>query len=165
MTILAESERLLLRKFIRSDAKAYYQITRDPKTQDFVPYANIKSLRDSTTCMKQFECGDFTNNFYVVLEEKDSKKMIGAIFATRTLLNSFDMNILIDATYRRKGYMSEALSTFISSVIPNGSELIFVVDKTNIASYHTVTKLPGIIEVPFTGKLKETMYRFSLTTE
>ena len=91
--------------------------------------------------------------------------MIGAIFATRTLLNSFDMNILIDATYRRKGYMSEALSTFISSVIPNGSELIFVVDKTNIASYHTVTKLPGIIEVPFTGKLKETMYRFSLTTE
>lgn len=165
MTILAESERLLLRKFKLSDAKAYYQITRDKTAQDFVPYANIKSLRDSITCTKQFVYGDFTNNYYVVLEEKTSGKMIGAIFAARTLKNSFDMNILIDVNSRRKGYMFEALSTFISSIIPHGSELIFVVDKTNIASYHTVTKLPGITEVPFTGKFKETMYRFSLTTE
>ena len=164
MTILAESERLLLRKFTTLDAKAYYQITRDKSIQDFVPYADVRSLKDSVRCVNEFEYGDFTNNYYIAIEEKTSGKLIGAIFATRTLRNSFDINILISVNSRRKGYMFEALNVFISSIIPNGSELIFVIDKTNAASLSTVTKLPGITEYPFTGKLAKENYRFSLVT-
>lgn len=161
MTTLAESERLLLRSFKLSDAKAYYKMTRDKSIQDFVPYANIKSLKESVECIKYFAGKDNSDNIYIALEEKDSGKLIGAIFATRTIGHSFDMNILIDINSRKKGYMSEALLSFIPTM-PQNSELIFVVDKCNEASFHTVSKLPNIMEKPFTGLRGKHFYQFSL---
>ena len=161
MTILAESDRLLLRKFELSDAEAYYEMTRDKSIQDYVPYAHLSSLNETIQCIKYSVNGDFTNYLYVAIEEKQTGKLIGAIIATRTFPLTFDINILIHKDYRNQGYMSEALQHFIPTM-PQGSELIFVIDKNNKASFNTVTKIPNIIEKPFKGSTKEIMYRFSL---
>lgn len=161
MTILAKSDRLLLRKFNLSDAEAYYEITRDKSIQDYVPYAHLSSLDETIQYIKYIVSEGFTNYLYVAIEERKTKKLIGAIIATQTLNYTFDINILIHKDYRNQGFMSEALQLFIPTM-PQGSELIFVVDKCNQASFYTVTKIPNIIEKPFKGPTKEIMYRFSL---
>lgn len=164
MTKIAESERLLLRRFKTSDVEAYYQITRDKSIQDFVPYAYVSNYLEANQRIQDYIHADFKNNMYIAIEDKESKYLIGAILATRSLGNVFDIIIFIDIKHRNKGYMSEALSLFIPTM-PHGSELIFVVDKCNTASYKTVTKLSGIKEKPFNGLIGQLMYRFSLIVE
>lgn len=157
-----ESERLILRKFKLSDVKPYFNMTQDKSIQDYVPYVCATNYFRTFMRVLQFIHGNSKDNYYIALEEKNSKKIIGAIVAIRTQQKNFDMNILLDSNSRRKRYMSEALTAFIK-IMPQNSELVFVIDKTNTASLNTVSKLPNIKEVPFTGYIGKLMSRYSLT--
>ena len=161
MIKLIESERLILRNFKLSDIRPYYKMTQDKSIQDFVPYVCVRNYFESTMRILKFMGCDFKNNYYIAIEEKHSKKLIGAIIATKTKQSSFDMNILISYDFRGKGYMAEALKSFIQTV-PQNTELVFVVDKTNIASLCTISKLPNIQELPFSGYIGTLMCRYSL---
>ena len=161
MTKLIESERLILRNFKLSDIKPYFQMTQDKSIQDFVPYACVSNYFEAFTRIFKFKYCDFKNDYYIAIKEKNSKKLIGAIIATRTQQSKFDMNILLSPTSRGKRYMSEALKAFIQTIPPN-TELVFVIDKTNIASINTVSRIPNIKEEPFTGHIGTLMCKYSL---
>lgn len=163
MAISVQTERLLLRGFETSDAEEYFRITRDPLIQKFVPYACLDTLEETIECIDFYYAnGDCINDFYVVIEELESHKLVGAIIATKTLRDNFDMAILIDSSNRHKGYMTEALLAF-QTIIPAGSNLMFVIEKENKASYSTVSKLPNIQEKPFTGEKRDEFYCFVLS--
>lgn len=163
MNYIIESERLLLRKFTLNDAKDFYKIIRDRKIKRYVPIACLKTLKETQETINNYysHC-DCMQDFYLVIEDKQSHKIIGAIFAFGLLASkTFEMDILIAKRQRRKGYMTEALLAFISN-LPKGSELFFVVDKTNKASLKTVSKLPNAIKKPLTGEQAKYMERFSV---
>lgn len=162
MNFVVESERLLLRQFELTDVGEYYQMTRDPLIQHYVPFACEQTLENT---YEAFEiCYSVKNNpydFYLILEDKASHKIVGAIISTAITTSPLvlDVDILTGADYRKKGYMFEALSAF-KKALPKATELLFSVKKENIASLKTVTKLPGIVEVPMAEESE--FRRFSL---
>lgn len=164
MNFVVESERLRLRQFELSDVEEYYQMTRDPLIQTYVPYAYETSVKKTYNAFKQYYSSN--NNpydFYLILEDKSSKKIVGAIISTAitTMPLSLDVCILTAAECRRKGYMFEALLAF-KDAIPKSTELLFTVDKENIPSLNTIRKLPGIVEEPHLES--KHFIKFTLTT-
>lgn len=166
MNFIVESERLIIRPFKTADAESYYQMTQDSLIRKYVPYACENSFEKTYETIEFFYSnGDCVNDFYLILEEKSTHTLIGALIATATQTSplTLELCILTDANYRRKGFMFEALSAFIKA-LPQSTTLLFIVDKKNLASRNTISKLPGVIEKIFSEDPKETLYLFSLTT-
>ena len=166
MNFMVESERLLIRPFKLTDTEEYYQMTRDPLVREYVPFACENTIEETYNTIDMFYShGDCVNDFYLVLEEKESHKLVGVIIATALTTSplNLEVDIITGSNFRRKGFMFEALTAFINA-LPKSTEFTFVVDKTNEASKNTVTKLPGIVEKPFTGLMGTYLYNFSLTT-
>lgn len=163
MNISIQTERLLLRSFKTSDAEEYFRITRDPLIQNFVPYCYEPTLEDTIETIDfYYKNGDCIHDFYLVIQEIPTEKIIGAIIATSTTNAELDMSVLIETSSRNKGYMTEALLAFKDHV-PIGSKLVFVIDKQNDASFHTISKLPNIKEVPFDDEQNQKYNRFILS--
>lgn len=145
MKYLVESDRLLLRNFELSDANVYHQMTRDPDIQLYVPSAYGDTPRETFRLVRDYnKLMDGINDFYLILEKKDSHELIGAIIATAITTSPLclDMAIITHKNHRRCGYMYEALTRF-REVLPKGTEMWFTIAEKNIASYSTVSKLPG----------------------
>lgn len=164
MNFVVESERLQLRQFELSDVEEYYQMTLDPLIQTYVPFACEQTLENTYEAFEM--CYSVKNNpydFYLILENKTSRKIVGAIISTAitTTPLSLDVCIFTGAEYRRQGYMLEALLAF-KDALPKSTKLIFTVDKENQASLNTIRKLPNVVETP----ASETKHfiRFFLTT-
>ena len=164
MNFVVESERLRLRQFELTDVEEYYQMTRDPLIQHYVPHSYETSIEETYEAFEiSYSVKNNPYDFYLILESKATKKIVGAIISTaiKTSPLTLDMGIFTAAEYRNQGYMFEALLAF-KDAVPKGSELLFAILKDNIASIKTVTKLPGIVEKPLAGEAK--FFQFSLTT-
>ena len=166
MNFVVESDRLFIRSFKPADAEEYYQMTRDPLVRKYVPFACEETLEETySTIDKYYSHGDCIHDFYLVLEEKKSHKLVGVIIATAltSIPLTLEVAILTAPNFRRNGFMFEALTAF-TNAIPKSTTLAFIVDKTNVASKNTVRKLPGIVESPFASELAKDVDRFLLTT-
>lgn len=150
MKFFVESDRLRIRQFSLLDVESYYKMTQDPLIQRYVSFACTDSIEET---YEAFECCYSVENnpydFYLILEDKTSSEIVGAIISTAITTSPLvlDVCILTNAAHRQKGYMYEALISFIDA-IPKETELLFAINKENIASLKTVTKLPGIVEKP-----------------
>lgn len=164
MSYSIESERLLLRPFTIADAEEYFQMTSDATIRYYIPYCWKKTVEKTRDLISTYYSnGDCSRDFYLLLENKDSKELIGAIIATATKTNplTLDMSILIKVDYRQKGYMSEALSAFIRS-LPKPAYLTFMIKEDNIASLKTIAKFSGIKEYQISGENYENERYFVL---
>lgn len=164
MNYMIESDRLILRQFQLDDAEAYFKMTRDRAIQKYIPYVVEDSIKDMRNIIKIYytKC-DFEQDFRLILEDKKTHSIVGAILADAIQKEPLilDVSILTDYKFRRKGFMFEALTAFISS-LPKGTTLSFIVFQDNTASKATITKLPGIHEEPFKDGNRP-WYRFLLT--
>ena len=127
MNFVVESERLLLRQFDLADVGEYYQMTRDPLIQHYVCYACENTLEDTYEAFEMcYSVKDNPYDFYLILEEKTSHKIVGAIISTaiKTTPLILDVSILTEANHRKKGYMFEALTAFKDAAISSGSLMI-----------------------------------------
>ena len=164
MSYSIETDRLLLRSFKQTDAESYFQMTSDTAIIQYVPYCREETLSSTTEliCDYYMKC-DFVRDYYVAIESKYTHELVGAIIAvaTKTSPLELDMSILIGANYRRLGYMSEALNAFIQN-ISRPSYLNFMIERQNIASISTVSKLADIKEIPIFGQFKEDHRAYTL---
>ena len=164
MNFVVESERLLLRQFDLADVGEYYQMTQDPLIQHYVSFACENTIEETYEAFEMcYSVKDNPYDYYLILEDKNTHKIVGAIISTAltTVPLVLDMCILTEASQRKKGYMFEALLAFIE-VLPKSTELQFSIRKENIASIKTISKLPGIIEKTLSERANFIMY--SLTT-
>lgn len=166
MNFVIESDRLVIRQFTVEDAPAYHQMTRDKDIQIYVPYACEETYEETLETIRDYySVSDLKYDYYLVLEEKGTGKLVGAIIATALTTSplNLDICILTEKSMRRKGYMYEALCAF-KDALPKGTTLLFAIAQGNVASYRTVSKLVGIKNTPFSGELSEMMHHLSLTT-
>lgn len=151
MNCLIESDRLRLRKFTLLDAEDFYQMTQDDAIQEYTSYAACTSIEDAEEKISDsYIHGNLTQDFYLVIEEKDTGVMVGAIIATTSIKNNIEVSILIHKDHRCKGYITEALPAFFK-LVPKGKSLYFCVDARNEASLKTIKKFPEIV---FTSSTK-----------
>ena len=89
MNCLIESDRLRLRKFTLLDAEDFYQMTQDDAIQEYTSYAACTSIEDAEEKISDsYIHGNLTQDFYLVIEEKDTGAMVGAIIATTSIKNN-----------------------------------------------------------------------------
>ncbi len=148
LTYSIETERVRLREFRLniSDAKNYFIITRDEDIQKYLPYAYDDSIKDTLSTIDEcFSRCDFVRDFYLVIEDKLTKQMLGAIIATEIPFkpNNIEVCILLGKQFRKQGYMTEALNAFIRS-LPKNKNLIFSIASENLDSLKVVSKIEGI---------------------
>lgn len=132
--MVINTNRLVLRPFQIEDASSFYEITQDKSIKEFVPCASPESVEEAKhDIMTYYSKGDFVHDFYLIIELKSSKEIIGALIVTQNIDSEFDMCLVISRDYRHKGYMSEAIKAFMETM-PSNSHLIFLVKEENQAS-------------------------------
>ncbi len=158
---IVETSRLILRPFTMKDLNEYFEITREKEIKMYVPYACPQTHKD---CERDFITSytvcDFVHDFYVLIERKATRKVIGAIICT--LSDEFDVAYFISKLYREHGYMREALQAFVQSM-PKGSILRFDIKQTNTASLHTIKSIETAVEYEFEDSEKANFRRFIIT--
>ena len=161
---LPETDRLRLRYILENDAETFYQMTGDPSIQQYMPFIHQKTVEETVTQIIRYKKNNGIYNFNVLIEEKSSGKIVGAILAFASITSPLDLevNILTESASRKKGYMSEALKAFINAM-PKATTLSFRIHTTNQASLKTVNKLPGIKKMSG-GTPGDEYHDFYLTT-
>ena len=138
--IIAETERLIMRSFELSDSDEYFTVISDDAVKKYVPYGSAYTLKGTIELVKSYYLCDFINDFYIVLEDKATSKIIGAIIACKLDSVSLDVCYLVNRRFRNQGYMKEALSCFVDYVFNKKrySILKFTIENENIASRQVV---------------------------
>ncbi len=148
MSFSIETTNLLLRPFKLEDATDYFHIVQDPLVQLYTNGAYIETLPETKLCFKMiYAKADLKNDFYIAIEEKSSKKLIGAIFIVRIISSNYDCAYFLDKNFRNKGYMVEALTSLLPNM-PIKGFIHFDIHKTNLASLSVIRKIDNIIEAP-----------------
>ena len=149
MAKLIETSRLILRPFKCSDAERYFEMTRDTEILKYVSYACPDSVQNALDDIeKYYSKGDWVHDFYIILEQKESHEIVGALIITEDLSGRLDTCLIVAEEHRRKGYITEAITAF-REYLPKGNVLHFVIDRKNIPSLITVQNFEDIKETTF----------------
>ena len=154
MSYSIESERLLLRPFKLADAEEYFQMTSDATIRHYIPNCWKNTIEKTRDLISTYYLhGDFSRDFYIIIEDKFSHEIIGAIIAVamRTKPLDLDISFFIKAEKRNQGYMFEAIEAFMRS-ISKPAYLTFMVKEDNIASLNTIAKFPIARKYKISGK-------------
>ena len=139
--MVINTNRLILRPFKVEDATSFFEITQDEAIKKFVPYASPKSISEAKQdIITYYSNGDFIHDFYLIIELKSNKEIIGSLIVTQNLEKEFDMSLVISKKHRCNGYMAETIQAFIKSM-PSNSHLIFLVNENNQASLNLMKRL------------------------
>lgn len=110
-TIKLETERLVLRRLGKNDAKELFEGIMNQ--EEFLYYTNKKpiSLEEEKASLENIEEKYQNKNYYNwLITLKDTKQIIGAVNFNVNLKNDSVMfNYAIDNRFTKKGYMTEAL--------------------------------------------------------
>ena len=106
-----KTDRLILRRFTKEDAKEIYEGYVNQK--DFLYYAHKekRTLQEEIDSLKEIDEKYENPEYYNwLITTKDDKKIIGSInLNVRNHNESVEFNYAIDDRYKGKGYMTEAL--------------------------------------------------------
>lgn len=141
--MVLQGKRIILRKFQIGDAREYLKLTNDYSIRRYVPFACPDDLNESIELLENYSNVDFKNDFYFLITDKKTKKIIGCLQSFKTTSNTLDTTYFIFPDYRGKGYCLEALKVFINyiSTHTNYSLLEFTIRKNNKSSQKIMKKL------------------------
>lgn len=145
--MIIQTKRLTLRPFIDEDIKWYYEITQNDEFKKRLIGLEAQNLDDAKAHIDIFKSGNFQDDFYYVIENKQGNA-IGIIIAVRMSGNIVDVSYFLLEEYRHNGYMLEALKRFIQKVKAEVEVYTFrmVIDEDNISSLNVVKKINAYIE-------------------
>lgn len=149
MSFYLETPRLIIRPFTLADAKEYFKITRDSSIKKYVPNARPTSLEETVYDIEStYSQADFKHDFYLVIIEKQTKKLIGALIITQNpLMSYYEACYFIGKNFRNNGFIFEALSYFLTNFPFSGERIVFQIKTSNIASLNLISKFNNIKDV------------------
>lgn len=141
--IIAETKRLVLKSFEMRDSSEYHTVISDDAIRKYVPYASTYTFRGTKTLVYHYCLGDFINDFYVVIKEKEDDKIVGAIIATKVASTTLEVCYLTAQSCRGKGYMKEALTAFKDYIFEETDFLCmhFTIENENLASNNLIKSI------------------------
>ena len=156
-TIEIETDRLLLRPILLSDAQSLYEIVSDKDVLNYLAglpeYTGVEMAVDyiSGKLEKKYQNKDFYD-WAVVL--KSENKMIGriSVYKQDDYRRMADLVWQLNANYRNKGYISEGVKAVINHLFEIGFERIEAfADVKNKAS----TKVMAKVGMQYEGTLRK----------
>lgn len=145
---MIETERLILRSFLESDAADVLEYLREPAVNCFAGM-KLNSLEEANAEMKK-RTSETEYYFAIVLKEED--KVIGEIDAypergephdESSPLDTFSPCWMLNGAYQKKGYAYEAAHAFFNYLfLEKGARRIYAyTEDYNLSSQHLCEKL------------------------
>lgn len=141
-----DGDRIVLRRFTMADAEPFYKFLRDDDNVRYMFFADEHRTRDGAFGLVEWVVNAYdTDNpaCIFVIADKTTGDYIGHIGA-QTMKDSTDTEIFYTLLpqHRGKGYMTEAVKTFLSYLFEEGIHTaVAIILPDNIASIRVVERL------------------------
>ncbi|MCW3077023.1 MAG: ydaF 4 [Bacteroidetes bacterium] len=140
-----ETERLLLKRIVASDAQDLFIIRSNKETMRFIPRPVAKTIEDALALIELIDAGIISNErINWGMHEKSANKLIGIVgyHHINTSNARAEVGYVLNADYHKKGLMQEALA----KVLNYGFEVLkfncieAIVDPENVSSLRVMEK-------------------------
>ncbi|MDE7295218.1 MAG: GNAT family N-acetyltransferase [Oscillospiraceae bacterium] len=118
--IIAETERLILRRYIKEDLQDLFEYLSDIEVVEYEPYKALTF--DETKENLEWRIG---TDEMIAIELKDSRKMIGNVYMGKREFDSLEIGYVFNRNYWGHGYAAESCKALISQEFSNGIHRIY----------------------------------------
>lgn len=149
-TIIAETDRLILRRYKEDDLQDLFEYLSNPKVVEFEPYKSktINEVRDNLKWR-------ISSDEMIAVELRDINKMIGNVYLGKSDFESLEIGFVFNEYYWKKGYAKESCEKLIEKAFQNGIHRIFAnCDPDNQNSWSLLERMGFTQE----GYLKKNVY-------
>ena len=148
--IFTETDRLILRRFKKSDLSDLYEYVSDPDTVKYEPYLPM-SMEEAAANLDIM----MTSDDMIAVELKEEHKMIGSIYLVKREFEAAELGYLFNKSYRLNGYAREGCAALIKKSFGEGLHRIYAeCDTMNTASWKLLEALGFMRE----AHLRESVY-------
>lgn len=149
---IAETDRLILRRYKESDLNDLFEYLSNPKVVEFEPYKpmDMEEVKDNLKWR-------ISTEEMIAVELKANGKMIGNVYLGKRDFDSLEIGFVFNESYWKKGYANESCEKLIELAFHNGVHRIFAeCDPDNKNSWGLLEKMGFVRE----AHLRENVYFF-----
>lgn len=148
--MIAETERLILRRYREDDLQDLYEYLSKPKVVEFEPYKPMTMEEVKGNLEWRISTDEM-----IAIELKENHKMIGNVYLGKRDFDSLEIGYVLNEAYWKKGYAKESCQKLIELAFQKGVHRIFAeCDPMNQDSWGLLEKLGFERE----GHFKENVY-------
>ena len=149
-TKIAETERLILRRYTENDVQDLYEYLSNPKVVAFEPYKPMTMEEVKGNLEWRISTDEM-----IAVELKSSHKMIGNVYLGKRDFDSLEIGYVFNETYWKQGYANESCQKLIELAFQHGVHRIYAeCDPDNKDSWELLEKLGFVRE----GHFKKNVY-------
>ena len=135
--IIAETERLILRRYTKEDLQDLFEYLSDQVVVEYEPYKPLTF--DETKENLEWRIG---TDEMIAVELKDSRKMIGNVYMGKREFDSLEIGYVFNRNYWGQGYAAESCKALIQQAFSNGIHRIYAeCDPENKSSWKLLEAL------------------------
>lgn len=135
--MMAETDRLILRRYIESDLQDLFEYLSNPEVLEFEPYKpmTIEEVKDNLEWR-------ISTDEMIAGELKSTNKMIGNVYLGKRDFNSLEIGFVFNKNYWKKGYAKESCEKLIELSFQSGIHRIYAnCDSDNKNSWGLLEKM------------------------
>ena len=148
--IIAETERLILRRYTEDDLQDLFEYLSDPEVVAFEPYKpmTLKEAKDNLAWR-------ISTDEMIAVELKSNHKMIGNVYLGKRDFDTLEIGFVFNSNYWKNGYAKESCEKLIKLAFQNNVHRIYAeCDPENQNSWGLLEKLGFLRE----GHLKKNVF-------
>ena len=135
--IIAETERLILRRYIEEDLQDLFEYLSDKEVVKYEPYKPL--THDETKENLKWRIG---TEEMIAVELKNSRKMIGNVYMGKREFEALEIGYVFNRNYWGHGYAVESCNALIQQAFSNGTHRIYAeCDPNNVSSWKLLETL------------------------
>ncbi len=134
---IAETERLILRRYRKEDLQDLFEYLSDPEVVKYEPYK--PQTFDEAKENLEWRIG---SDEMIAVELKNSQKMIGNVYLGKRDFKTLEIGYVFNRDYWGNGYASESCKALIAQAFSNGIHRIYAeCDPNNKSSWKLLENL------------------------
>lgn len=118
--IIAETERLILRRYRREDLQDLFEYLSDKEVVEYEPYKPL--TLDEAKENLEWRIG---TDEMIAVELKDSRKMIGNVYMGKRDFEALEIGYVFNRNYWGHGYAAESCKALIGQAFSNGIHRVY----------------------------------------
>ena len=135
--MIAETERLILRRYQEEDLQDLFEYLSDPEVVAYEPYKPL-TLQETKENL-EWRIG---TEEMIAVELKDTRKMIGNVYLGKREFEALEIGFVFNRHYWGQGYAAEACKVLIQQAFSNGIHRIYAeCDPRNTRSWKLLEAL------------------------
>lgn len=146
--MIIQTERIVLRPFEIRDITWYPRLAKHQDTRKYLKGVYTEDVAKMKEDVEIFSKGDFENDFYFVVENIETKSIMGIVVIVRLTKKMLDVSYFLFEEYRKQGYMYESMNAAMRAIKAEKPSYYFrmVINENNISSLKLAKRLNAMID-------------------